>query len=107
MKLEIRRKHVQDSLDSLASASAGKATLEIKKFAKPISGDDVDQNAFDGTSAYSINIAMKSLKMAQEKMNKKKAENLSAKYETNNTLTSLLNMIDEDEKNQKLTAKQK
>jgi hypothetical protein len=107
MKLEIRKKRTRDSLDSIASVSANKPGIEIKKIAKPISADDVDQNAFDGAGAYSINFARKSLKVAQEKMNKEKAANLSAKYETNNTLTSLLNMVDEDEKNQKLKAKQK
>ena len=107
MKIELKRKRMQDSLDSIAVATPGKATVEIKKIAKPISTDDVDENAFDGTGAYSINIAKKSLKVAQEKMNREKASNLSAKYETNNTLTSLLNMVDESEKNEKLKAKQK
>ncbi|TAL61492.1 MAG: hypothetical protein EPN85_04670 [Bacteroidetes bacterium] len=105
MKLEMRKKRMQDSLDSLTAVNAGKTIVEIKKFSKPVSPDDVDQNAFDGTGAYSINIAKKSLKASQEKMNRKKAANLSAKYETNNTLTSLLNRVDEYEKNEKSIAK--
>ena len=102
-KQEMRRKHMQDSLDSVAAV--GKAVVEIKKFVKPVSAEDVDPNAFDGTGAYSLNIAQKSLKVAREKMNREKAANLSAKYETNNTLTSLLNMVDENEKNQNLKVK--
>ena len=104
-KQELRRKRLQDSIDSTASAMAGKAAVEIKKFAKPVSAEDVDPNAFDGTSAFSINIAMRSAKAARERMNREKASNLSAKYETNNTLTSLLNMVDEDEQNQKIKVK--
>jgi len=103
MKKQMREKRMQDSLDSVATA--GKAIVEIIKISKPISPDDVDENAFDGTGAYSINIAKKALKQSQEKMNLEKATNLSAKYETNNTLTSLLNMVDEHDKSQKLKVK--
>ncbi|MFI5164299.1 MAG: hypothetical protein ACHQHP_03525 [Bacteroidia bacterium] len=101
MKQEIKRKRRQDSLDSMATRSAGKTTVEVKKFEKPVSAADVDQNAFDGTGAYSINIAEKSQKAYVEKMNRKKAANLSAKYETNNILTSLLDMVDEQDKKMK------
>lgn len=104
MKLELRRKRMQDSLDSLALASK-KTTVRIQKFTKPVSPDDVDQNAFDGTGAYSINIAKKSLRRSQENRSREKAANLSAKYETNNTLTSLLNMVDEHDKNHKSLVK--
>ena len=102
-KQELRRQHKKDSLDSVATAAS--QVVETKKLEMPISPDDVDPNAFDGTDAYSINVAKKTLKAVREKMNKEKAANLSAKYETNNTLTSLLNMVDEDEKNQKLKIK--
>ena len=101
MKQNLRKKHTQDSLDSITTVNAAKATINIKKSVREISPDDVDQDSFDGIGTYSINIAKRALKVAQEKINKEKATNLSAKYETNNTLTSLLNMIDEDEKNQK------
>lgn len=98
MKQEMKKKRMQDSLDSLATLAAAKTNVEIVKMARPISPDDVDQNAFDGTGAYSINIAKRSLKAQQEKFNREKAKNLSAKYETNNTLTSLLDMVDEHDK---------
>jgi hypothetical protein len=98
MKAEMRKKRMQDSLDSLASLSAAKTNVEIKKMSRPVSPDDVDQNAFDGTGAYSINIAKKTLKARQERINKEKAKNISAKYETNNTLTSLLDEVDEHDK---------
>jgi len=101
IKQEMRKQRMQDSLDSLALVAAGKTNIEITKFVKPVSPEDVDQNAFDGTHAYSINIAKKYLNAAKEKMNKEKAQNLSAKYETNNTLTSLLNMVDEHDKKMK------
>ncbi len=101
MKAEIRKKRVQDSLDSLAVLMAARTNIEIKKLVKPVSPEDVDQNAFDGTGAYSINIAKKALKATQERINREKAKNLSAKYETNNTLTSLLDMVDEHDKKMK------
>ncbi len=82
IKQEMRKKRVQDSLDSLALTAAGKTT-------------------FDGTDAYSINIAKKYLNASKEKMNREKAQNLSAKYETNNILSSLLNMVDEHDKRMK------
>jgi hypothetical protein len=101
MKQEMKRKHTQDSLDKLAAISAGKTTVEFKKFSKPVSANDVDQNAFDGTGAYSINIARKYQKAFVEKMSREKAANLSTKYETNNTLTSLLDVVDEHDKSLK------
>lgn len=103
MRLQMRQTRMKDSLDSLTNAQ--KANLEIVNITKPISPEDVDENAFDGTDAYSINIAKKSLKISQAKTNKEKAANLSAKYETNNTLTSLLNMVDEYDKSKKLKVK--
>lgn len=99
MKQNLRKKRMQDSLDSLASHST--ANVEVKKLVKPVSIDDVDPNGFDGTNAYSINIAQRILKVAQEKLSREKAANMSAKYETNNTLTSLLNVVDEFDKNEK------
>ncbi len=105
MKKEMRKKRMRDSLDSLAVLSAGKMKVDIKKNIAPVSIEDVDPNAFDGTGTYSINIAKQSLKATQEKRNKEKAANLSAKYETNNTLTSLLDMVDEHDKSQKLKSR--
>lgn len=105
MKLEIRKKRMRDSLDSLANLRAGKTNVEINRMSRPVSPDDVDPNAFDGSSAYAINIAKRALKANQEKKNREKARNLSAKYETNNTLTSLLNMVDEHDKNIKFKVK--
>lgn len=88
MRNELKRKRMQDSLDRLAGIYPG-------------SLKEVDPFAFDAANAYSINIAKKWLKASQEKMSREKASNLSAKYETNNTLTSLLNMVDEHAKNQR------
>jgi hypothetical protein len=96
----LRKKRMKDSLDSLSTLPV--KPIEIKE---EVSAENVDQNAFDGTGAYSINIAKQSLKASKEKQNKEKAANLSAKYETNNTLTSLLDMVDENDKNQKLKSR--
>lgn len=104
MKQEMAKKRIADSLAEVERKKAVEAAntkVEIQKFVKPVSPEDVDQNAFDGTGAYSINIAKQSLKTRHDKLNKEKAKNLSAKYETNNTLTSLLNMADEHDKKMK------
>jgi hypothetical protein len=104
MKQEIMKKRIADSLAEIEkkkALDAANAKVEIQKFVKPVSPEDVDQNAFDGTGAYNINIAKKTLKARQAQMNKEKARNLSAKYETNNTLTSLLNVVDETDKQMK------
>lgn len=98
MKLEMKRKRIQDSLD--------KAAAEAKKFIEPVSAENVDPNAFDGSGAYSINIAQKSQRTFSEKMRKVKAANLSTKYETNNILTSLLDVVDEHDKSLKKSQKQ-
>jgi len=106
MKLEMKRKRIADSLADLEkkkAIEAANAKMEIKKIVKPVSSDDSDSE-YNGTDTYSINIAKKSLSAAKARMNKEKADNLSAKYETNNTLTSLLNMVDEDDKKQKSQA---
>ena len=98
---DAREKHKQDSLDRLKALADVKAPTEIIRIEKPASPADVDPNAFDGASAYSFNSARTSLKAIQDKTRKEKAANLSTKYETNNTLTSLLNMVDEHDKKMK------
>ena len=100
MKGEMRKWKMQDSLDSL-TALTSKATITIEKSTSAFSEKDVDLTAFIGTNAYSITIAKKSLKASQEKINKTKAYNLAAKYETNNMLTNLLDVVDEYDKKMK------
>ena len=99
MKKAMRKQREEDSLAALNKKD------DFQKFVKPVSAMDVDPNAFDGTEIFSVNNEKKSLKALQEKINRKKAANLSAKYETNNILTSLLNMVDENEKNEKTKIK--
>lgn len=53
---------------------------------------------FDGTHAFSLNVEKNKMKIAKEKTEKKKAANLSTKYETSNSLTSLLDVVDSFEK---------
>ncbi|MFH1004997.1 MAG: hypothetical protein V1781_05830 [Bacteroidota bacterium] len=100
MKEAIRKQREADSLAAL-NKKENKPKEDFQKFIKPVVAADVDPNAFDGTNIFSINNAKKSLKALQKKMNRKKAANLSTKYETNNILTSLLNMVDENDKKQK------
>lgn len=96
MKEALRKQRIADSL---AALEAAKAKMEIKKFTKPVSAEDVDIKAFDGTDAYSISIAKKALNSEKRKREYKKASNLASKYETTNILTSLLDVVDEQDKN--------
>ncbi len=57
----------------------------------------VGQNSFDGKNVFSVNNEKSKLISAKEKIERKKAANLAKKYETNNTLTSLLNVVDDYE----------
>lgn len=101
MKKEMERKRKEDSLEALAKKKAlegQNVKVDIQNIVKPVSSDDDSKNIYDASGAYSINIARKSLSAMKAKMNKEKAQNLSYKYETNNTLTSLLDMVDENDK---------
>jgi len=102
LKKEALKKHIADSLaeaERKKAMEASSAKMEIKKIVKPITEDyDAGKNTFDASETYSINIAKKSLSAEKEKRNKERGKNITAKYETTNTLTSLLNMIDEYDK---------
>lgn len=60
---------------------------------------DINPNTFDGISLFSTNNEKNRLLEDKNKMERKKTENLSKKYETSNILTSLLDVVEEfDEK---------
>jgi hypothetical protein len=56
------------------------------------------KNSFDAEAIYSLSNERNRIENAKTKMAKKKAENFAKKHETNNTLTSLLNVVDENDK---------
>ncbi len=104
MKQDIRRKRIADSLAEIEkqkAMEAANAKIEVEKIVEQNLVENQDKIVFDGSGAYSLNIALKSQKVYKEKLNKEKAKNISAKYETNNTLTSLLDMVDEHDKKMK------
>jgi len=104
LKKEMKKKRIADSLaeiENRKTLEASSAKLEIKKFVKSVPEENNIQSIYDASGAYSINIAKKSLSAAKEKRNKEKVKNLSMKYETNNVLTSLLDMVDEHDKKMK------
>lgn len=101
-RIEMRGKHIADSLAEAQRKAAlvnPSAKLEINKIVRPL-GKDADGNTdrYDASDTYSINIAKRTLTEEKEKKNREKASNLSTKYETINTLTSLLNEMDEYDK---------
>jgi hypothetical protein len=101
-KQKIRKKNTGDSLGPFAEgkdrASVAGPGSTIKS---PVLAANSDTETANGLEKYSIGIAKTSVKMTAEKRKKEKFTNLSAKYETNNRLTSLLNAIDEEDKAQK------
>ncbi len=108
MKQAMAKKRMQDSLDKLAEAERKKALetanakLEIKKNITPVEADkEESKTLYDVSDKYSINQARKSLSAEKERRNKEKGKNLTAKYESFNILTSLLNMVDEYDKKNK------
>lgn len=105
MKNELKKKRIADSLAEVERRKAlevSSANLEIKKIVRPVDdGEDTDKQEFDAAEAYSINISRKSLNTEKEKRNKERSKNISAKYETINVLTSLLNEVDESDKKTK------
>ena len=102
-KQELLKKHIADSLAEVERKKAlegANAKVEIKKIARPIP-EQITKSGFEGTEVYDLNVAQTYLKARQTRMNKEKGKNISAKYETNNILTSLLNMVDENDKKMK------
>jgi hypothetical protein len=59
------------------------------------------KNLYDAGETYSLSIAKKTLMEEKEKRSKERGRNLTMKYETLNVLTSLLNVIDENDKKAK------
>lgn len=102
-KKEVERKRMADSLAEVERKKVLEITnakVDIKKNVRSAEEDE-SKNPYRVSETYSINIAKKSLRIEKEKRNLKKAENLSAKYETTNILTSLLNAVDEQDKKDK------
>ena len=104
-KADALKKHRADSLAEDARKKAlemANASVEVQEAITPARGNMKESNSgYDVSETYSIHIARRSLSAAREKRNKVKGKNLSAKYETFNILTSLLDMVDEDDKKNK------
>ena len=100
----------QHKADSLADLERKKATetadakTEVKEIKTPVIQIEKNdsKDLYDAAETYSLNLAQQSLRIEKEKRNREKGKNLTAKYETLNLLTSLLDVIDEnDKKNRK------
>ncbi len=106
-RLEMLKKRMADSL-ALAKKKKTmdenpNATTEIKEIIKPVEEVNIAdlKDRYDVSETFSINVARRSLNREREKRNQEKSKNLSAKYETINTLTSLLNEVDDYDKKNK------
>lgn len=104
IQVEMRRKRIADSLAELARLNAKNdpnATVDIRQIIRPVDENDEEggeKDRYDAADKFSISIAKRSLSAEREKKSREKSRNLSAKYETINTLTSLLNEVDEYDK---------
>lgn len=58
---------------------------------------DFNQQAFNGSRVFTVNVDKNHLLKEKEKMERKKAFNLAKKYETSNILTSLLDVVEEQD----------
>lgn len=112
-KRELRQKQIADSLALAAKRKAKESALakntDVPRSEEPVqepvttstptpdilADADILKNVYDGTTAYSINLAKKTLSELKAKRSAERAQNLTAKYETNNVLTSLLNEVEE------------
>jgi hypothetical protein len=105
LRLEALKKHIADSIaeaERKKSMELATTKLEIKKIVKPIVNVQNEiKNFYEASEKYSINMASKSLREQKEKRNREKGKNLSAKYESLNILTSLLDEVDEFDKKSK------
>jgi len=105
---ELAKKRAADSLANIAlrkkteSNVDANASIEIKTKVKTIKPEVFDnKDSYNAAETFSINIARKSINLDREKRGKEKGKNLSTKYETFNILTSLLDVVDEDDKKNK------
>lgn len=102
LRNELRKKRIADSLAEIERKKAlevTNTTVDIKKTVRTAEENKIlEKDPYDAYETYSVNIARRSLFTEKEKRNKEKSRNLSAKYETINVLTSLLNMVDEHDK---------
>lgn len=103
-KLELAKKRIADSLaevEKKKSMDAANTRTDIKKMVKPVVETADTRNFYNAGETYSINMAKKALNQEREKRSRERGKNLTMKYETINVLTSLLNVIDENDKKTK------
>lgn len=103
-KLELAKKRMADSLAEIErkkSIDAANTKIDVKKIVKPVDEISDTKNFYNVGETYSINIAKKALSLEKEKRSRERGRNLTMKYETSNVLTSLLNVVDENDKKAK------
>lgn len=107
-RLAALAKHIADSTAEAnrrkaEEEAAATAKVDVIKIIRPVQGNDDNNNVqYDVAETFSIHIARRSLTAEKERRSMEKSRNLSAKYETINVLTSMLNGVDEyDKRNRK------
>ncbi len=98
-----------DSADSLSTSDTKEKDLffltgiPMEQFRRNLSSSDVNKKAgsFEAADVFFANNERSRLFNAKQKMERKKGENLAKKHETNNTLTSLMDMVEEFDKSNK------
>lgn len=96
--------------DSLAAAGASPKDLffltgvPMEQFKKNLSAgsvNDKNTDVYDAKEVFSANSERNRLLALKQRYERKKAENFAKKQETNNTLTSLMDVVEEYDKNKK------
>lgn len=72
--------------------------VPMGQFKKDVSAATPDESVFDASDIFATNNERSRMLSEKERMARKKAENLAKKHETNNTLTSLMNEVEEYDK---------
>lgn len=97
------------SSDSLSASDTKEKDLffltgiPMEQFRRNLSSPDVNKKAdsFEADDVFFANNERSRLLNAKQRMERKKGENLAKKHETNNTLTSLMDMVEEFDKHNK------
>ena len=99
---ESLRRHKADSLAELArlkELEMANAKIDIKSNVRQAVQEVFEsKDRYDVSEAYSISIARRAISAEKQRRNMVKGKNLSAKYETFNILTSLLDEVDESDR---------
>ncbi|MES2287851.1 MAG: hypothetical protein V4547_19340 [Bacteroidota bacterium] len=90
----IENKKEQEAIKIKLENQAKQLAIDNKQQSTNTPPVDINPNTFDGISLFTTNNQKNKLLEDKKKMERKKTENLTQKYETSNILTSLLDVVE-------------